>query len=89
MTRVYEWSLAFYGVDGIWEVFYRQWNTVLVKTTKYQLQIYLGEHDVNALSFKEFISALEQKFLFYSRGFTEPYRGVASLEVYKIPYYIC
>jgi hypothetical protein len=88
LTKVYAWSLSLYGEDGIWEVFYKRWNNVLTKTTKYQLQVYLGEHDVNALSFKEFIAALEQKFLLYSRAFTEPYRDVATLEVYKIPYYL-
>lgn len=87
-NKVYDYNLGLYGPDGLYNQFYRLWNLVMGQTTKYELQTYLPEHDVNALSFKEMMFALDQKFLLYSRAFTEPYRGVASLEVYKIPYYV-
>ena len=88
VNKVFDYNLSLFGADGIWLTFYSLWNKVMTQTTKYELQIYLGEHDVNSLSYKKMITALEQKFLLYSRAFAEPYRGVASLEIYKVPYYI-
>lgn len=88
-NKIYDYHLGFYGNEGIYTTFYKLWNAVMAQTTKYELQTYLPEHEVNSLSFKKMILALDQKFLLYGRAFSEPYRSVASLEVYKVPYYIC
>jgi hypothetical protein len=86
-NKVFDYNLSLHGEEGLYTTFYKLWDKVLSKTTKYEIQIYDAEHNVNALSFKEMIAALEQKFLLYSRSFTEPYKGVATLEIYKVPYY--
>ena len=82
--KIFNWNLCLYGRDGIYQTFYAAWDKALLNSTKYVLQVYLPDYDVNQLDSTSKILALNQLFLLYKKSFNIPYQETATLEVYVL-----
>lgn len=82
-TKIGNWHLGWGEAEGLVEVFYALWLSVMANTRKIAIDIYLNEAELDSILLEQPYFIYWQNYFIYKMSYAAPHKTLAQFEIYK------